>query len=254
MFRGKLFHSVGAAAAKDLLPKYSNRHLGGVSRWFSVDRRVRFGEYGISSSRIYAGASPFKALYVSKRILKSILCFTGSQCRSTRTGVMWSYLRHLVMTRAAWFWRFWSWNMSSLGIPNIRLLQSSSLDVIVAFTNFSTVGRSRYFRILPMEYKLKLIDLHTLEMWSFRLHVESKITPRFLGGSSLGLISWSPTLMEICKDWLVLGRDVITNSSVLSSFSFNKFNFIHARISSTHFSRREMLLTMDEGSEGLNAK
>ena len=73
MFRGKLFHSVGAAAAKDLLPKYSNRHLGGVSRWFSVDRRVRFGEYGISSSRIYAGASPFKALYVSKRILKSIL-------------------------------------------------------------------------------------------------------------------------------------------------------------------------------------
>ena len=77
MFRGKLFHSVGAAAAKDLLPKYSNRHLGGVSRWFSVDRIVRFGEYGISSSRIYAGASPFKALYVSKRILKSILCFTG---------------------------------------------------------------------------------------------------------------------------------------------------------------------------------
>ena len=159
-----------------------------------------------------------------------------------------------------------------------------------------------------MEYRLKLIDLHTLETWSLRLHVESKITPRFLGGSSLGLISWSPTLimdyesyffvfwqmqlymswyirsffgftflnilyffntlvltssyrrslytfysMEICKDWLVQGRDVITNSSVLSSFSFNKFNFIHARISSTHFSRREMLLTMDEGSEGLNA-
>ena len=123
MFRGKLFHSVGAAAAKDLLPKYSNRHLGGVSRWFSVDRRVRFGEYGISSSRIYAGASPFKALYVNKRILKPILCFTGSQCRSTRTLVVWSYLRHLVMTRAAWFWRFWSWDMSSLGIPNIRLLQ-----------------------------------------------------------------------------------------------------------------------------------
>ena len=99
MFRGKLFHSVGAAAAKDLLRKYSNRHLGGVSRWFSVDRRVRFGEYGISSSRIYTGASPFKALHVSKKILKSILCFTGSQCRSMRTGVMWSYLRHLVMTR-----------------------------------------------------------------------------------------------------------------------------------------------------------
>ena len=76
MFRGKLFHSVGAAAAKDLLPKYSNRHLGGVSRWVSVDRGVRFREYGISTLRIYAGASPFKALYVSKMILRSILCFT----------------------------------------------------------------------------------------------------------------------------------------------------------------------------------
>ena len=32
MFRGKLFHSVGTAA-KDLLLKYSNWHLGGVSKY-----------------------------------------------------------------------------------------------------------------------------------------------------------------------------------------------------------------------------
>ena len=31
MFRGKLFHSVGAAAAKDLLPKYSNRLQNSLS-------------------------------------------------------------------------------------------------------------------------------------------------------------------------------------------------------------------------------
>ena len=123
MLRGRLFHSIGAAAAKDLLPKFSNRHRGDVSWWFSLDRRVRVGEYGTSCSRRYAGASPFRALYVSRRILKSILCFTGSQCRSTRTGVMWSYFRHWVMTRAAWFWRIWSWVMSSLGMPNIKLLQ-----------------------------------------------------------------------------------------------------------------------------------
>ena len=94
MLRGRSFHSSGAAAAKDLLPKFSNRHRGDVSWWFSLDRRVRVGEYGTSCSRRYAGASPFRALYVS-RILKSILCFTGSQCRSTRTGVMWSYIAPL---------------------------------------------------------------------------------------------------------------------------------------------------------------
>ena len=43
----------------------------------------------------YAGASHVKALYVSKIILKSILCFTGSQCRSTRTGLMWSDLPNI---------------------------------------------------------------------------------------------------------------------------------------------------------------
>ena len=48
MLRGRLFHSIGAAAAKDLLPKFSNRHRGDVSWWFSLDRRVRVGEYGTS--------------------------------------------------------------------------------------------------------------------------------------------------------------------------------------------------------------
>ena len=172
MFSGRLFHSAGAAAAKDLLPIFSNRHLGGVSWSFSVDRRMRAGVYGNSHSlhddvikwkhvprywpfvrRIhrspvnsphkgqwhgalmfflnyvwingwvnnhgagdlrryrdhydvtvmyrYAGASPLG-------ILNPILCFTGSQCRSTTNGVMWSYFRRFVMARAAWFWRFWS--------------------------------------------------------------------------------------------------------------------------------------------------
>ena len=79
---------------------------------------------------------------------------------------MWLYFHHFVMTRAAWFWCFWSWDISSLPLPNIKLLQQSSLDVKAAFTSFSTAGRSRYFRILQMEYTLKFIDLHTFATWS----------------------------------------------------------------------------------------
>ena len=45
MLRGRSFHSIGAAAAKDLLPKFPNRHRGDVSWWFSLDRRVCVGEY-----------------------------------------------------------------------------------------------------------------------------------------------------------------------------------------------------------------
>ena len=108
MFRGKLFHSVGAAAAKDLLPKYSNRHLGGVSRWFSVDRRVRFGEYGISSSRIYAG------LVCEQKDFKINPLLHGEpmQINEDRGDVIVFAPFGPVMTRAAWFWRFWSWDMS----------------------------------------------------------------------------------------------------------------------------------------------
>ena len=91
---------------------------------------------------------------------------------------MWSYLRHLVMTRAAWFWRFWRWDMSSLGITNIRLLQESSLDFIVAFTNFSTASRSRYYRILPMVYRLKLIDLHKISWPSGVVWMVNRMGPR----------------------------------------------------------------------------
>ena len=135
MFSRRLFHSVGASAATD-----------------------------------HAVSSPFKALFVSRRISKSILRFIWRQCRSTRTWVMWSYLRHLVMTRVTWFWHFWSWAIISLGMANIKLLQYSSLDAMVVFTNFSIVDRSRYLRILPMEYRLKFIDLHTLATSYLGLH------------------------------------------------------------------------------------
>ena len=58
---------------------------------------------------IYAGVRPSRVLQVSNRILKSIVCFMESQCKLTRTGVMWSCLCHWIMTRATWFSRLWSW-------------------------------------------------------------------------------------------------------------------------------------------------
>ena len=64
--------------------------------------------------------------------------------------------------------------------------------------------------------------LQIFDTWSLRLHVESNKTPRFLGGSLLGVMRESPMFMPICWFWLVLLWVVITISSVLSSFSFKR--------------------------------
>ena len=49
------------------------------------------------------GARSFRALYVSRSTLKSILLLTGSQCREASTGEMCSYVLVLVSVRAAAF-------------------------------------------------------------------------------------------------------------------------------------------------------
>ena len=64
--------------------------------------------------------------------------------------------------------------------------------------------------------------LQILDTWSLRLHVESNKTPRFLGGSLLGVMRESPVFVTIFWFWLVLLWVVITISSVLSSFSFKR--------------------------------
>ena len=84
----------------------------------------------------------------------------------------------------------------------------------MALIIFSAVGPSRYFLIIPTEYRLKLILLHNLAMCESRQHVESNITPKFLGGSSLGEIDWSPTLIDISDILLSSSRVVMIRSSV----------------------------------------
>ena len=119
-----------------------------------LDRRVRIDVYGLRSSCIYAGASLLDSLYINQNILKSISALRGDnadwqgQVPDSKVhganmgptwvlsapdgphvgplnlairGVMWSYLRYQVMTRAALSWPLSGWAMSSLGIPNIIL-------------------------------------------------------------------------------------------------------------------------------------
>ena len=86
-----------------------------------------------------------------------------------------------------------------------------------------------------------------------RQHVESNITPKFLGGSSLGEIDWSPTLIDISDILLSSSRVVMIRSSVLSSFNFKKLSFIHIRMSATQASIRDIASHLDVTSDGLNA-
>ena len=120
---GILFHRRGAAAWNERLPKYSRRHFTGVSRCWSADRRARLGWYGASKSFRYAGASPFRALYIRRRILNLILYTTGSQWRLKRTGVICAYFLVRVTILAALFWHRWSWLIWLSWIPCSNELQ-----------------------------------------------------------------------------------------------------------------------------------
>ncbi len=74
-------------------------------------------------SEMYDGASPLKALYVMTSTLNRMHWWTGSQCSSTRTGVIWlrffvSEMRHVVE-----FWADCSLAMLLSGRPARAPLQ-----------------------------------------------------------------------------------------------------------------------------------
>lgn len=58
---------------------------------------------GFGSTEIQAGAKPCSAFKVIKRILKSILKFTGSRCSEAKLRVTWDLRSVLVVSRAAAF-------------------------------------------------------------------------------------------------------------------------------------------------------
>ena len=76
---GKMFHFLGAIIEKALSPKCLSRAGGSVRRFLEEDRKFRIGIYGVSKEQRYGGARPCSALKHKRRILKSILYFTGSQ-------------------------------------------------------------------------------------------------------------------------------------------------------------------------------
>ena len=81
----------------------------------------------------------WRALWVSRSILNLIRSETGSQWRSNKIGVMWSYLREPVISRAAAFCTDWSFLMTYFGTLYKRELQWSNLKVIKAWTRVSLV-------------------------------------------------------------------------------------------------------------------
>lgn len=90
MALGRLFQRHGAATENALSPSVLSVLIFGRLRRRSplflklyLDRDLT-----VSSSEIYSGARPFRALKVMSNILKLILKLTGSQCKLIRTGVM----------------------------------------------------------------------------------------------------------------------------------------------------------------------
>ena len=90
-------------------------------------------------------------------------------------------------------------------------------------------------------------------MCASKQHVESNITPKFLGGSALVEIDWSPNLSDISDILLSSSCVVMIRSSILSSFNFKKLSFSHIRMSAAEASIRDIVSYLDVTSDGLNA-
>ena len=92
-----------------------------MSQMTEVDAGVH--NYVANSNVRYAGAMLLRALNVTRRTLKAILCRTGSQCNARSIGVMWSLFLALVTSRAAMFCTRWSLAREVSVMPTGRALQ-----------------------------------------------------------------------------------------------------------------------------------
>ena len=115
MCSGRLFQTHGAVNVKALSPYVFNLAFG-TTNWFLFDDlKVLVGSYSLTKSEIYTGLVPFSALKQIVAILYSILAFTGSQCSSSRSGVIWVLLLTLKISLAAEFC-----TLCSLFFQNLR--------------------------------------------------------------------------------------------------------------------------------------
>ncbi len=84
------------------------------------------------SSKGQKGAGPFITLKTKSKILNSILKWTGSQCKKSRTGIICSYLQVPVRSLEAAFCTVWRRFIYDWLIPIYIELQESSWDEIKA--------------------------------------------------------------------------------------------------------------------------
>ena len=89
---------------------------------------------GLRRSLMWLGACLLSALNVIERILNLIRCSIGSQWRSLRRGVMWSYLLDLNTILTAQFNTRWSRCNKYLGTPYSNELQPLTFDIMKACT------------------------------------------------------------------------------------------------------------------------
>ncbi len=103
---GRGFQRNGATLLKALSLYILSLVLGSTNRKSLQFHKLYVGNIFSIKSHRYEGVSPSYALKVSRRILKFILNFTGSQCRLLRSGLMCSNLFVPVTPLAAAFWAF----------------------------------------------------------------------------------------------------------------------------------------------------
>ena len=151
--------------------------MSGICNKFLVfDLRVLVLACLTNSSLKYRGAHPCMHLKVKSRILNSILFLMGSQWRSFRTGVMWSYFLEPLTTLAALFWTFWSLhNLNYKHVINPNLTEEIKKEIekldLVGIWRYTHIRKNRlkwrqekYVKFDRLDFSLitqTLLDLYT---------------------------------------------------------------------------------------------
>ena len=100
---GKLFHDPGPATANTRSPMDARRVDGTTRSEIDAERSRRRAALATDTVRLdkYPGTAPFRQSCTSTHDLYWMRCGTGSQCKSIRSCVTWSYLWASAMRRAA---------------------------------------------------------------------------------------------------------------------------------------------------------
>ena len=116
MWSGRPFHILAAAKWNDLCPVVVFIH-GSFNNNLDVEHSLCTGLYSSMNSARYIGCFTSWILKTSIAVLYVILARIGSQCRSKKTGEMWSQWRVPMTTRGRVFWTRCSLSRLASDIP-----------------------------------------------------------------------------------------------------------------------------------------